>query len=295
MIALTRTRTAAAVHSNFRGTRREQLNVKLLQLKKAGKLDQNINASLDSGIWKESKKQLLIETHNKCAYCETPTRVVSYGDVEHFRPKSKYWWLAYCYENYLASCTACNQEYKKDFFAILNENAPMPGPVVTANLTDEQLKQMAPWITVDPVDDANGMHLTDFIELMNNEHSLIINPYYQDPSRYLAYLPILENKEVVVTPTMNAYKPVIKACEDLFGINRKELMDLRFTLYRNYMTFKYTLLSTKLEEPFKQEIRNRITEMTDASSPYAGMIRYFETCELSTLPWDFDIHFKATS
>ena len=44
--------------------------------------------------------------------------MVAYGDVEHFRPKSKYWWLAYCYENYLYSCQMCNQRYKKAEFPI---------------------------------------------------------------------------------------------------------------------------------------------------------------------------------
>ena len=45
-----------------------------------------------STVWKAGKPQLKRETGGKCAYCESPTDTVAHGDVEHFRPKSKYWW-----------------------------------------------------------------------------------------------------------------------------------------------------------------------------------------------------------
>lgn len=103
MIRLTRVRTAPPVHDNFHGTKRVDANLKLLKLKRDGKLQEGTEKNWNSDFWKKAKDQLLAETYNKCAYCETPTKVVDYGDVEHFRPKSKYWWLAYCYDNYLAS------------------------------------------------------------------------------------------------------------------------------------------------------------------------------------------------
>ena len=39
-----------------------------------------------------------------CAYCEQKLPESDRGDVEHFRPKSLYRWLAYAFENYLLSC-----------------------------------------------------------------------------------------------------------------------------------------------------------------------------------------------
>jgi len=69
-------------------------------------------------IWDELKWHLFELFHGKCAYCESKTLHVAYGDVEHFRPKSKveedtghpgYYWLAYAETNLLPSCTLCNQ------------------------------------------------------------------------------------------------------------------------------------------------------------------------------------------
>ena len=47
-----------------------------------------------SSSWKPAKPALKRESYGKCAYCEAPTGVVCHADVEHFRPKSKHWWLA---------------------------------------------------------------------------------------------------------------------------------------------------------------------------------------------------------
>jgi hypothetical protein len=45
----------------------------------------------NSNVWKVAKPQLKLESGSKCAYCESPTDSVAHGDVEHYRPKSKYW------------------------------------------------------------------------------------------------------------------------------------------------------------------------------------------------------------
>ena len=54
---------------------------------------------------------------NKCAYCES-SLVGGDMDVEHYRPKggvsevpdhSGYYWLAYDWENLVASCSFCNR------------------------------------------------------------------------------------------------------------------------------------------------------------------------------------------
>lgn len=287
MIPLTRVRTKTAVAGNFKGQKRIDFNLELLKLKREGKLDADVNKVLKSAAWKPAKKQLLKETNNKCAYCETPTTVVAYGDVEHFRPKSTYWWLAYCYENYLASCTVCNQKYKSDNFSIAN--SAMKGPVVKNTHTDAQLQAMAHLITPDPVDDSAGMPLNDLIEAMKDEYALLIDPYIEDPAEYFAYEPILESKEVLVVPTKPAYANVVKACEDFFGINRQELRDLRFIHYYQYMTYRYTLQDPGINANTAAMVQNRLTEFKADKSAYAGMIRYFETRNLNSLPWDFDL------
>ncbi len=289
MIALKRERNAI-IAANFRGAKRVSNNFELLKLKRDGKLEADVNKVLKSATWKPAKKQLLKETKNKCAYCETPTAVIAYGDVEHFRPKSTYWWLAYCYENYLASCTVCNQLYKSDNFAILNQ--VMKGPAINTSHTDVQLLALAKSITPDPLNDGEGMPLADLINAMKSEFALLIDPYIEDPAEYLAYKPILANKEIMVVPTKPAYGIITKACEDFFGINRQELMDLRFQHYCTYMTYKYTLTVPNLTAQITNMITHRLNELQKDGSQYAGMVRYLETQSLTSLPWDFDLEIE---
>src|SRR5262249_58453194 len=49
-----------------------------------------------------------------CAYCQCHLPGNDRGDVEHFRPKSTYWWLAYKFDNYLLSCSRCNRRFKRE-------------------------------------------------------------------------------------------------------------------------------------------------------------------------------------
>lgn len=87
----------------------------------------------DSNIYGHNEvKGSLIEIQNyKCCFCESKIGHISYGDVEHFRPKAGwvqnnekinkpgYYWLAYDWSNLLLSCQICNQRYKKNLFPLL--------------------------------------------------------------------------------------------------------------------------------------------------------------------------------
>ena len=112
MTRIERQRTAAAIPPAFRGAGRVAKSLELIQGRAAGTLEFNAT------VWKAAKAQLKRETGGKCAYCESPTDTVAHGDVEHYRPKSKYWWLAYCYDNYLYACQICNQVHKGDEFPV---------------------------------------------------------------------------------------------------------------------------------------------------------------------------------
>ena len=54
------------------------------------------------------KQALLKETAEKCAYCESKVRHVTYGDIEHITPKSKVPAKAYEWENLTLACDVCN-------------------------------------------------------------------------------------------------------------------------------------------------------------------------------------------
>ncbi len=69
---------------------------------------------------KEDVKQALKSLyHQKCAFCESKVEQLQ---VEHFRPKSVYYWLAYSWDNLLLACPNCNV-YKSQTFEIEGTSA----------------------------------------------------------------------------------------------------------------------------------------------------------------------------
>lgn len=114
----------------------------------------------DSGIYgaKSVKNRLIKAQHKKCCFCEARITHVSYGDVEHFRPKGGYrqeaeddlakpgyYWLAYDWSNLFLSCQICNQRFKRNFFPLID-----PGQRATSH--QEDIKQEEP-LFVNPADD----------------------------------------------------------------------------------------------------------------------------------------------
>lgn len=91
--------------------------------------------AFDDGIYPatEVKEALIAAQHGKCAFCESKVCHVSYGDIEHFRPKAGYkqrvedklgrpgyYWLAYEWDNLFFCCQLCNQRFKKNHFPLKN-------------------------------------------------------------------------------------------------------------------------------------------------------------------------------
>ncbi len=65
-------------------------------------------AMLDRYRHPQIKDALLAETAEKCAYCESKVRHVTYGDIEHVAPKSKVPAKAYEWGNLTLACDVCN-------------------------------------------------------------------------------------------------------------------------------------------------------------------------------------------
>lgn len=65
----------------------------------------------------------------KCAFCE---QKIEQYHVEHYRPKSIYYWLAFSWDNLLLSCPTCNQ-FKDTHFDI-------DGVVALFDRTDQNIK-----------------------------------------------------------------------------------------------------------------------------------------------------------
>ena len=148
MIRLRRDRSKAVINYNFYGNRKEAFEKELLINQRRIRLGEIQKHTFKSNRWKLAKEQLFVETRDKCAYCEATTKTTHHGDVEHYRPKSIYWWLAYCYDNYLVSCRICNQS-KADRFPI--QNGKMRGPAIRSNTKDAFIASKAGTIAPDPL------------------------------------------------------------------------------------------------------------------------------------------------
>ncbi len=78
------------------------------------------------------KRQLKIDQHDKCAFCEAIFDANVAGDVEHYRPKGAvttdaetlspgYYWLGYQWANLSYACPDCNEYRKRDHFPLADE------------------------------------------------------------------------------------------------------------------------------------------------------------------------------
>ena len=183
------------------------------------------------------KSQLKLISYGKCCYCDSYIEDVEHGDVEHFRPKSKYWWLAYTWENLLYACQICNQSYKMDNFPI------------------------------------NGSRATDPQSNLNNESNLLINPIDEYPEPLISY--DVDGDGVSITPRSNSALERIGACIRYYGLNREKLLNSRRRVL-NYLKVYYTLYSDpNATNNQKDIIRQQIGDMAADSSEFAGMVRFY--------------------
>ncbi|WP_323769908.1 hypothetical protein [Antarctobacter sp.] len=273
MIRLARDRRAEAIHQDFRGD--EPLN-RLLTL--LGEVREQVAAGAPvkpkiPSKWKDSKDQLLRESQGKCAYCETQVTTTYYGDVEHYRPKKVYWWLAYVYDNYLASCAICNQRYKGADFAI--SGPQMPGPVLTGAETPDELAALALRFAPDPLD---SLAVSGFEAAHRAEAPLIPNPYIDDPEQVFAWEVFEGIEEVLLIPRPDVpgAADIVAASERIFGLNRPDLKRQRYNQWENYRLAVSVVEDAGASAAVRALGQELIDSLVTSDSVYAGMVRYFE-------------------
>jgi uncharacterized protein (TIGR02646 family) len=103
------------------------------------------------------KDALKVETHGKCAYCESTLLHIAFGDVEHISPKSLKLADTFRWDNLTLACDVCNT-YKKNISNLIDPYVDDPshhfrfmGPMLYANpnepravITAKQLKLNRP-------------------------------------------------------------------------------------------------------------------------------------------------------
>ena len=76
---------------------------------------------------KESLKEMF---KKKCAFCESHITHIDYGQIEHFKPKSKFPDDCFNWNNFLLCCSVCNGKSNKgDKFPLLADGGPFINPV----------------------------------------------------------------------------------------------------------------------------------------------------------------------
>jgi hypothetical protein len=269
---LERIRTAAAIPAAFRGAGRIAKSLELIEARAAGGA-----IAFKPTVWKAAKPQLKLETGGKCAYCESPTDTVAHGDVEHFRPKSKYWWLAYCYDNYVFACQICNQVHKGDEFPIHASTGMWTGPALPAPPTPATFATLAEILIPDALDLTAGHALADFLVAAGKEKAGLVDPYVADPDPLFKWVPNDVLKIVELAPASNkvAAKRAFAGAEASYGLNREELKRIRYKTYEDLVLLRDSLAALAADPALQQRIRDRIKAMTLVDAPYAGMVRYF--------------------
>ncbi len=159
----------------------------LVKKKKQGK-----KADIEGYAPEEVKKELIKKFHNNCAFCECNVSVGHHLDTEHFRPKDKYYWLAYEWSNFLLACRKCNSDCKNTQFPIENQQAALPDVAIHRNY--------------------NAFLAACHIRALENEKRLLLHPVLDKPEEHLAFQ---ENGEVL--PINDSLKG--KTSIEVYGLN----------------------------------------------------------------------------
>jgi hypothetical protein len=259
------TRDSAAVHASYCGHKRIAAERALLALRRSGQ-------DPSTTFWKVAKRQLKAESAGKCGYCEGLTTQTAHGDVEHYRPKADYWWLAYCYENYIYACQICNQTYKKTNFPIAGTRLAEP-PLLPMS-TDEDLDALAGTLGPDPLDTAG---VIAFQAAARAELAHIPDPYADDPERLFVWKADDTLGEVEIQPRDGSPEALraFRAAVDFLGLNRQELKGSRYATYAPAALFVRTLKAGVIDAELTRDIEQQLRRMMSPSGQFAGMVRYF--------------------
>jgi len=198
----------------------------------------------DSNIYghKTVKNALIRAQHDKCCFCESKITHISYGDVEHFRPKGGfrqgrkdvlgkpgYYWLAYEWSNLFLSCTLCNQRFKRNLFPL--ENPRKRAKSHFDNIDAEKPKFISP---------------------------------AEDAEKYIAF-----REEVAYAIDDD---PRGKATIEELGLNRVELCDMR-KRYFEMLQLVHETATRSFPKSLRKKAETQLAKSAQASSQYASIVR----------------------
>jgi hypothetical protein len=281
MIQIVRTYDKQSVPIGFRGTKRISKQRLLLNELRRGTQAEDLR--FRSSVWKPAKVALKRETGGKCAYCEAPAGgrtndetekggLVAHCDVEHFRPKKLYWWLAHNFENYTYSCQVCNQSFKSDQFpAAVRLSASF---AVVSGAADAQLDAFANIMAPDPLD---ATARTAWEQLILAEDADLVDPLHENPEQLFKYVAEETLGEVSIAPGANSSRANARAAStiQIVGLEREELRHARYDHYRSVLIFKEVLDDAAISNSTRTKVTRELGRLMSRNQPFAGMVRYF--------------------
>lgn len=232
-------------------------------------------------FWQSLKNHFMKAQYQKCGYCEI--HLSEDGDVEHFRPKSEiqellaegtevantrrlrgrkkpattergYWWLAYEWNNYLLSCSLCNQKYKSALFPVSTPRRPGNNP----NFKYDNPRKSD----------------------INTEKPLLLNPFDKDFDPY-------EFFEYTQTGFIKPRNGNIRGLETIrvCGLHRISLTHIRALKAVTTSTNAKALMHAVPDSPLQEILAVNMLFDGHEVSPFAGMVRVIFQQE-SLLSWD---------
>ncbi|HLF05680.1 MAG TPA: hypothetical protein VI893_00645 [Thermoplasmata archaeon] len=265
MIRLERVRATQVIPTAFRGPGRLKSSRALVQLRIDG-------GAPDSAVWKKAKKQLKVESGGKCAYCEGKAAHLVHGDVEHFRPKDIYWWLAYCLDNYTFACQICNQTHKGAKFPVPGD-VRLVAPDPSTATTPELIEALAAGFGVDPLDTTA---VATFDALLASENAHLPDPYRIDPEPLFKWVadPFLKEVEIAAANNSPAAKLAHTTVTDVLGLNRPELKGFRYRWYRVATILARVVKDPGADPQNRTDAEDELRIMMSVEGEFAGMVRY---------------------
>ncbi len=218
-----------------------------IETKKIFKLIQNgqIPKSSDfNKIWKNLTDLFWEKQNKRCAICEKDKSVHDggKGDIDHYRPASIYWWLAYNPENYYLTCIDCNRYFKNDAFPLANNQA---------NIDYSNRK---------------SLHI---------EEPLLLNPRIDNPNDYFQLVFIIHsatNKGIAILQSQNGINASLKERADktieIYNLDLHSYQDnyrddARFYLLEKYYNDLFEIAKAKKlksDREFKGTLLQKVKE-----------------------------------
>ncbi len=266
MIQLLRIRTPSKITRALKGKHLRN-KLKSLLIERIRFENQTIEKFNIPSKWKTAKVQLIEEAHGKCAFCECEIPSHQHGDVEHYRPKSIYWWMSYTIDNYLLSCEICNQRKSNNF----ETRKPKANTgALPAENNDNDINTFLDNFALNPADQNFGDSILGLKHLQQLEKPKLLNPYIDDPEKFFDWTwdEVLMEVEVVPKISLSSTKKsYANYTINLLDLNRAPLKRRRF------------LESIKFKLTKELGADNQILQTLYLTNEceYASMNRFFNT------------------